>query len=75
MKCCSVVLKRWIICHEPDFALDPSLRHSACSLPLRVMSIQPQIAIGRATLTALNLNRPTLVRDRSIWARQGKHPR
>ncbi|MDQ3812918.1 MAG: hypothetical protein M3347_03095 [Armatimonadota bacterium] len=31
-------------------------------------------AIGRATVIALRLNRPTLVRARRLWARHGLHP-
>ena len=31
-------------------------------------------ATGRATIHALRLNRPTLVRARGIWARYGLHP-
>lgn len=31
-------------------------------------------AIGRATLKALRLNRPTLVTARRVWARYGLHP-
>lgn len=31
-------------------------------------------AIGRATVLALNLNRPTLVRARGAWVRVGWHP-
>lgn len=30
--------------------------------------------VGRATVVALRLNRPTLVRARRIWARHGLHP-
>lgn len=39
------------------------------------LTVQARTASGRATVTALNLNRPTLVRARRIWVRQGKHPR
>jgi len=31
-------------------------------------------AIGRATVIALRLNRPTLVHARRLWARHGLHP-
>ena len=31
-------------------------------------------ATGRATVIALRLNRPTLVRARRLWARHGLHP-
>ena len=31
-------------------------------------------AVGRATVLALRLNRPTLVRARHLWARYGLHP-
>ncbi len=31
-------------------------------------------AIGRATITALRLNRPSLVRSRRVWVRHGLHP-
>jgi hypothetical protein len=31
-------------------------------------------AVGRATIAALRLNRPTLVRARRIWVRHGLHP-
>lgn len=31
-------------------------------------------AVGRATVLALRLNRPTLVRARRLWARYGLHP-
>ena len=31
-------------------------------------------AVGRATIRALRLNRPSLVRARRIWARHGLHP-
>jgi hypothetical protein len=31
-------------------------------------------ATGRATLTALHLNRPTLVHARQVWVRHGLHP-
>ena len=33
-----------------------------------------QTAIGRATVTALRLNRPLLVRSRRIWVAVGLHP-
>jgi hypothetical protein len=31
-------------------------------------------AIGRATVAALRLNRPSLMRARQLWARYGLHP-
>jgi HNH endonuclease len=31
-------------------------------------------AVGRATIVALRLNRPSLVRSRRIWRRHGLHP-
>jgi HNH endonuclease len=31
-------------------------------------------AVGRATLEALRLNRPSLIRSRAVWARFGLHP-
>jgi hypothetical protein len=31
-------------------------------------------AVGRATIQTLQLNRPTLVRSRQLWARHGLHP-
>jgi hypothetical protein len=33
-----------------------------------------QTAIGRATVAALSLNRPSLVRSRRVWVRAGWHP-
>lgn len=33
-----------------------------------------QTAIGRATVAALKLNRPLLVRARHLWSRIGVHP-
>lgn len=38
-------------------------------------SVVARTEIGRATIAALRLNRPTLVRARRIWVRQGLHPR
>jgi hypothetical protein len=31
-------------------------------------------AVGRATVQALHLNRPSLVQSRQVWARHGLHP-
>ncbi|MBI4675381.1 MAG: hypothetical protein HY741_27365 [Chloroflexi bacterium] len=37
----------------------------------RILGLTP---VGRATVIALNLNRPSLVRARQLWARFGWHP-
>jgi hypothetical protein len=36
--------------------------------------IVPRSPTGRATVHALRLNRPTLVRARRVWGRHGLHP-
>jgi hypothetical protein len=36
--------------------------------------ITGRTAIGRATVIALSLNRPSLVRSRRVWVRAGWHP-
>ena len=41
---------------------------------LTMTRILGRTAIGRATVRALRLNRPTLIRARRIWARHGLHP-
>jgi hypothetical protein len=38
------------------------------------MIIEGLSAIGRATVIALNLNRPALVRSRRLWVAAGWHP-
>ena len=39
------------------------------------LTILGRTPIGRATIDALRLNRPPLIRGRRVWVQQGKHPR
>lgn len=38
------------------------------------IEIRGLTAVGRATLSALQMNRPALVRARSMWVKLGEHP-